>query len=198
MAPDASKLQRLQGCFVSDHESQRLVQFWKSARSQAEPENLMGDEMGDTTESGQPEGSETGPAPTLREPIAGDAASREGRLEPPWLPGQEMLQQPLWGEAAAAETAAGGDDLYRQAIEEVRKSGKASVSLLQRKLRIGYSRAARLIDQMESEGIVGPDQGGTRGREVLPENRAQRAGRGRWLWRCRIMTSDKRQRMKDE
>jgi S-DNA-T family DNA segregation ATPase FtsK/SpoIIIE len=69
----------------------------------------------------------------------------------------------------AAEAAADGkDDMYRQAVEEVRKSGKASISLLQRKLRIGYSRAARMIDQMEADGIVGPETGGTRGREVLP------------------------------
>ena len=40
---------------------------------------------------------------------------------------------------------------------------------LQRRLRIGYSRAARLIDQMEADGVVGPDLGGSRGREVLPE-----------------------------
>ena len=97
----------------------------------------------------------------------------ETRLEPPWLPGQETLQQPLWDEIAAAEaTAAGTDDMYRQAVEEVRKSGKASISLLQRKLRVGYSRAARMIDQMEAEGIIGPETSGTRGREVLPEARS--------------------------
>ena len=65
-------------------------------------------------------------------------------------------------------SAEGKDDLYRQAVEEVRKSGKASISLLQRRLRIGYSRAARLIDQMEADGIIGPEQGGSRGRDVLP------------------------------
>jgi len=87
------------------------------------------------------------------------------------------LQQPLWDEIAAAEaTAAGTDDMYRQAVEEVRKSGKASISLLQRKLRVGYSRAARMIDQMEAEGIVGPETGGTRGREVLPAPPADENG----------------------
>ncbi len=161
MAPDASKLQRLQGCFVSDRETQRLVQFWKSARAQIEPEDLPGAaaavaEAG----SGAEAGSELRGAPE---------AAGVGRLDPPWLSGQEMLQQPLWDEVAAAEAAAGDrDGLYRQAVDEVRKSGKASISLLQRKLRIGYSRAARLIDQMEADGIVGPEQGGTRGREVLP------------------------------
>ena len=111
-------------------------------------------------------------APT--ESTASPAAGTGGRLQPPWLPGQETLQQPLWDDVAATEAAAEGkDDMYRQAVEEVRRSGKASISLLQRRLRIGYSRAARLIDQMEADGIVGPEQGGTRGREVLPAVRRQ-------------------------
>jgi S-DNA-T family DNA segregation ATPase FtsK/SpoIIIE len=59
--------------------------------------------------------------------------------------------------------------MYAQAVVEVRKSGRASVSLLQRRLRIGYSRAARLIDELEANGVIGPDMGGSRGREVLPE-----------------------------
>ena len=71
-----------------------------------------------------------------------------------------------WPRSEAA--AEGKDDMYRQAVEEVRKSGKASISLLQRRLRIGYSRAARLIDQMEADGVIGPEQGGSRGRDVLP------------------------------
>jgi S-DNA-T family DNA segregation ATPase FtsK/SpoIIIE len=98
---------------------------------------------------------------------ADDAASAGDELQPPWLPGQETLQQPLWDDVAAIE-AEGKDEMYRQAVEEVRKSGKASISLLQRRLRIGYSRAARLIDQMEADGIIGPEQGGSRGRDVLP------------------------------
>jgi len=57
--------------------------------------------------------------------------------------------------------------LYDQAVEEVRRAGRASISLLQRRLRIGYSRAARLIEQMEANGIIGPEQGGSRSRQVL-------------------------------
>ena len=71
--------------------------------------------------------------------------------------------------ARMEENAGDGDQMYRQAVEEVRKAGKASVSLLQRRLRIGYSRAARLIDELEANGVIGPDLGGSRGREVLPE-----------------------------
>ena len=77
--------------------------------------------------------------------------------------------------AASQSTPEGRDDMYRQAVEEVRRAGKASISLLQRRLRIGYSRAARLIDQMEADGIVGPELGGTRGREVLPERTQNQA-----------------------
>jgi DNA segregation ATPase FtsK/SpoIIIE-like protein len=60
------------------------------------------------------------------------------------------------------------DELYDQAVEMVRRLNKASVSLLQRRLRIGYTRAARLIDMMEAEGIVGPPTEGSKPREVLP------------------------------
>ena len=63
--------------------------------------------------------------------------------------------------------AAGEDDLLQRAIDVVRLQKKASISLLQRQLRIGYTRAARLIDQMEEKGIVGPAKEDSRWREVL-------------------------------
>ncbi len=44
---------------------------------------------------------------------------------------------------------------------------RASISLLQRRLRIGYTRAARLVDQLEKNGIIGPEPGGSQAREVL-------------------------------
>ena len=50
----------------------------------------------------------------------------------------------------------GEEDLYSQAVNIVRNDKKASTSYIQRKLRIGYNRAAALIDRMEEEGIVGP------------------------------------------
>jgi S-DNA-T family DNA segregation ATPase FtsK/SpoIIIE len=58
------------------------------------------------------------------------------------------------------------DPLLSQAVDIVRRSDKASASLLQRRLRIGYARAARILDQMEDRGIVGPADG-SRFREVL-------------------------------
>jgi DNA segregation ATPase FtsK/SpoIIIE, S-DNA-T family len=58
------------------------------------------------------------------------------------------------------------DEMYDQAVRLVVEMGKASTSTLQRRLRLGYSRAARLIDMMERDGIVGPADG-SKPREVL-------------------------------
>ncbi len=58
------------------------------------------------------------------------------------------------------------DDLYKEAVRVVIDSNKASASLLQRRLRVGYARAARLIENMEDQGIIGPADG-ARSREVL-------------------------------
>jgi DNA segregation ATPase FtsK/SpoIIIE, S-DNA-T family len=64
----------------------------------------------------------------------------------------------------------GSDHLVAEAIAVVRKSQRASASMLQRRLRVGYPRAARLIDELEDLGVVGPSQGGGRDREVLISN----------------------------
>ncbi|OYX36845.1 hypothetical protein B7Z00_04310 [Candidatus Saccharibacteria bacterium 32-50-10] len=60
----------------------------------------------------------------------------------------------------------GGDDMFRDAVQVVLQNHKASTSLLQRKLRVGYSRAARIMEEMEEQGIIGPADG-ARPREVL-------------------------------
>jgi DNA segregation ATPase FtsK/SpoIIIE, S-DNA-T family len=75
---------------------------------------------------------------------------------PPW---EQLLQEP---------DADQDEGLMEQAISVVRNSGRASASMLQRRLRIGYPRAARLLDQLEEAGVVGPSQGGGREREILP------------------------------
>jgi len=58
------------------------------------------------------------------------------------------------------------DDLFNEAKIVVVKTGEASASILQRKLRIGYARAAQLLDLMEDKGIVGPSQG-AKSRKIL-------------------------------
>ena len=71
-------------------------------------------------------------------------------------------------ETLLTEASENGDDaLVEQAIELVRSSQRASASLLQRRLKIGYPRAARLLDQLEEMGIVGAAQGGGRERDVM-------------------------------
>ena len=58
------------------------------------------------------------------------------------------------------------DELYDAAVRVVLETGQASISMIQRRLRVGYNRAARLIDAMEQKGIVGPAQG-SQPREIL-------------------------------
>jgi S-DNA-T family DNA segregation ATPase FtsK/SpoIIIE len=132
VSPESGQPLRLQGCFVSDQELQRLVRYWKGMR-----------------------GTET---PALSEAAAAESS-------PPFV------QQPLWEdmrEAVEHEQASNSeDDLFDRAVEVVQMQKKASISLLQRRLRIGYTRAARLIDLMEQKGIVGPSEPGSRWREVI-------------------------------
>jgi DNA segregation ATPase FtsK/SpoIIIE-like protein len=81
------------------------------------------------------------------------------QVEPMVEPGWELKDRP-------AEEFELDDDLLDRAEEIVREYGRASISLLQRRLRIGYSRAARLIDLLEQRGIVGQSESGGRGRAV--------------------------------
>ena len=65
---------------------------------------------------------------------------------------------------------------HEKAVELILLTGQASASYLQRKLKLGYARAARVIDQMEQEGIVGPSEG-SKPREILidPETYLKRS-----------------------
>ena len=69
-------------------------------------------------------------------------------------------------QAASGEAKDDGDELLPAAVEVILETGQASVSMLQRRLKLGYSRAARLVDQMEERGIVGPFEG-SKPRQVL-------------------------------
>lgn len=81
--------------------------------------------------------------------------------EPEYI--EEVIETPP---TEAEEGADAQDELFDDAVALVREQGHASVSMLQRRFRIGYARAARLIDVMEVQGIVGPYQG-SRPREVI-------------------------------
>jgi S-DNA-T family DNA segregation ATPase FtsK/SpoIIIE len=86
---------------------------------------------------------------------------------------EEILQAP------PEESNGGGgggdtedDEMYDRAVSLVSQSGQASISMVQRHLRIGYNRAARLIERMENQGVVGPADG-SKPREVLVSNLAE-------------------------
>jgi len=70
-------------------------------------------------------------------------------------------------EPEGEEAAPGGQDpMYEDAVRIVLEMGKASTSTLQRRLRLGYGRAARILDMMQRDGIIGPPDG-SKPREVL-------------------------------
>jgi S-DNA-T family DNA segregation ATPase FtsK/SpoIIIE len=111
------------------------------------------------------------------------ASSQKIRLHGPYISEQETARlasflrkqgRPTYDESITADEKKGGpeahalekDELYDEAARIVVESGQVSISYLQRKLRIGFSRAARLVDMMEAEGLVSPATGG-KPREVL-------------------------------
>lgn len=128
-APDASAPVRLQGVYVSEHETQRLVDYWRTAW-----EGLKAQSTGEV--------------------------SRADFELPRGVP---LKQVPLWEEVEEQNE----DPLVSEAIDLVRREGRASITMLQRRMRIGYTRAARLIDTLEEKGIIGPAESNSQVREVL-------------------------------
>jgi S-DNA-T family DNA segregation ATPase FtsK/SpoIIIE len=82
-------------------------------------------------------------------------------------PGANAGADAPWEDLVEANGDENSDALVKQATQIVRQSRRASASMLQRRLRIGYPRAARLMDELEDLGVVGPVQAGGREREVL-------------------------------
>ena len=143
---------RLQGVFLSDTEIANITRYWKMFTTDADQPRpitaLIGDDsLAETARDVMPRG-----------PLSQRAFWERDR-------GDEADEDDDASEGLGDD---GVDELYEEAVELVRRLNKASVSLLQRRLRIGYTRAARLIDMMEEEGIVGPAQEGAKPREVLP------------------------------
>jgi S-DNA-T family DNA segregation ATPase FtsK/SpoIIIE len=190
-SPDAATAARLQGCFVSDKELSDLIEYWKKARrfsiitaessviprSEARasvdpsvPNAVAGEaetnpDHSDVTLTGA---ADAGTSASLEDGTVDDGEELEfTEDEMPTQPTPRL--QPLWEELQRAEELAKyEDDLMPEAVKLVRKLNKASTSLLQRRFRIGYTRAARLIDTMEEEGIIGPPTGTSKAREILP------------------------------
>jgi len=82
---------------------------------------------------------------------------------------RDIAQEPPW-KTSGEDKESSDDVLIVQATELVRQYDRTSISFLQRKLGIGYPRAARLMDQLEESGVVGPDEGGGKPRAVLMQD----------------------------
>ena len=119
----SAKPKRLQGCFVSDEEVERVVEFVKNNGSTDYSDDIMME------------------------------IERQAAVE----------KQKKTG---IAEDGPEGDPMLDEAIAVVVEQGMASTSLLQRKLKLGYARAARIVDEMEARGVVGPYEG-AKPRKVL-------------------------------
>jgi DNA segregation ATPase FtsK/SpoIIIE-like protein len=154
MSGDSPAPVRLQGVFVSDVEINNITRYWKS------------------------EIDDDAPARPITMVLDSSVPAESAR---PVLAEQKRTTQQAFWERENANNRTNGDrdddddigeddedEMYEEAVEMVRRLGKASVSLLQRRLRIGYTRAARLIDLMEERGVVGPAESGSKPREVLP------------------------------
>lgn len=181
MAPDAGKLERLQGTYLSDDEINKVVHYWKGVRivdpsaAAWQQEPLPMESPTETKPSGAPASSGLFAAPTAGSAPAGSApaTSQPARTQPAGYAAQggamratSAADQPLFAQIDAMKAIDSRDELFNDAVRVVQEAGRGSISLLQRKLRIGYGRAAQLIDQLEAAGILGPDPGGSEGRPV--------------------------------
>lgn len=171
LSGDAPAPLRLQGVYVSDMESQNIVRYWKmQALEQPEPQKHIA--------IFAPSASPSEPAHEVK------PRGERVRQQAFWDGGERAPASVVRGDYEIDDDEPGGspndtdddmddiddDELYERAVELVRRLDKASVSLLQRRLRIGYTRAARMIDVMEARGVVGPAKdGSSKPRDVLPQ-----------------------------
>jgi S-DNA-T family DNA segregation ATPase FtsK/SpoIIIE len=123
LAPDAGHPKRVQGCYVSPEELDRVIAFWRS---------------------------EIGPV---------DEKSPWKQMMPP--------EQPEPSDQAEFDADYVDEEMLQRAISLVKKRGTASASLLQRRLHVGYPRAARLMEVMAEMDIIGPPVAGGQRRDVL-------------------------------
>jgi DNA segregation ATPase FtsK/SpoIIIE, S-DNA-T family len=163
MSGDAPAPARLQGVFVTDTEIANITRFWR---------NQLTDE--DLASQGKPMLSQFALDEMTEKPERTSVARQ-------WAPGgsNSRPQASAWDrdngfegdddDADVDGIDSDEDELYERAVDLVRRQNRASTSLLQRHFRIGYTRAARLMDVMEQRGIVGPPVDGAKPREVLPK-----------------------------
>ena len=126
-----NKPTRVQGCFITPEEIERVVNFVKES-GEADYSNEVMEKIEEA----------------MKQSEKGGKGGSSGAA------------------AAESEGGEGCDEMLAAAVEVIFETGQASVSMLQRRLKLGYSRAARLVDQMEERGIVGPFEG-SKPRQVL-------------------------------
>jgi S-DNA-T family DNA segregation ATPase FtsK/SpoIIIE len=168
MSGDSPAPLRLQGVYVSDMEINNICRFWRTQQPDSAPQKTISALVGEEppTPLNKPSipinkvGGDTPPKPTASPTTSLDWDEETS-------PSNPNNHSAGFGSTSRDENAH-EDELYEEAVELVRRLNKASVSLLQRRLRIGYTRAARLIDIMEAQGVVGPATEGSKPREVLP------------------------------
>lgn len=134
-------MQRSQGVMITDAEIRSVIKWWAENTG---PEHKQALEL--------PAAEPVRPAAQAAE-VAPEALEEE---EAPW---EEVIQE--------NQPEDSDEMLINQAIDLVRRSRRASASYLQRHMRLGYPRAAWLIDQLEARGVLGPAQSGGRDREIL-------------------------------
>ena len=196
MAPDASKLERIQGAWLHDDEINSLIRYWKGFRTlengrgdsitpadlaadpPADPPSVQKelDPLDDLFDSADAKRARNRQRPPATAPSTGElglGATPRARgtawtdRPRPTIPDDPLEQPALFEQIDEMKAIDARDVLFEEAARVVQKEGRGSVSLLQRKLRVGYNRASRLVDQLEEAGILGPDQGGSQGRKVL-------------------------------
>ena len=141
MSPTSMHIERVQGSFVPDSDIQKVVEFVSAQAPQQFNSAVLAEE-----EPAAPEDDDMG----------------DDDDDAPWDTGKADVS-----ELVRKYMRPGDNDVMRQALEVVILDRKASTSYLQRRLGIGYNRAAELIDQMESRGIVGPPSGSGNKRDIL-------------------------------
>ncbi len=157
MGPASSTPHRVQGCWVTEEEVRGVVEFWRNQQ----PEVIE-------VEEAQPEAATTAaPAVDLTasaDEVAAPAAKPLAIANVPFPETDDLTAAAPPGTFGSS----GGDDdeLLMQAMELVVASQLGSTSMLQRKLRVGFARAGRIMDLLEQRGVVGPSEG-SKARSVL-------------------------------
>ena len=152
LAPNSAEIERIQGSLVADDDIKEIVKFVSGQREQEFDQQVVASEEEDDEESpASRSGRASGSSRDWTEEETDDFIDNGFELDPM----VSRYMQP------------GDDDLVRRALEIVLLEKKASTSYIQRRLKIGYNRAAELIDLMEERGIVGPPSGSGAKRDIL-------------------------------